>query len=97
MTTTIWSSCVVIPCRALAVVRVEQNRANSSNRVRNDRVVAVPVAARREVALAARVRQEIEQFFIAATVLEGKEPRILGWDDGDAALELIRASATGAR
>ena len=32
--------------------------------------------------------------FIAATVLEGKEPRILGWDDGDAALELIRSSAT---
>ena len=40
------------------------------------------------------VRQEIEQFFIAATVLEGKEPRILGSDDGDAALELILSSAT---
>ena len=48
----------------------------------------------REVVLAARVRQEIEQFFIAATVLEGKEPRILGWDDADAALELMRSSAT---
>jgi inorganic pyrophosphatase len=85
---------VVIPCRALAVVRVEQNRADSSGRIRNDRVLTVPVAARREVALTARIRQEIEQFFIAATVLEGKEPRILGWDDGDAALELIRSSAT---
>jgi inorganic pyrophosphatase len=83
---------VVIPCRALAVVRIEQNRADSSDRIRNDRVLAVPVAARREVALAARVRHEIEQFFIAATALEGKEPRILGWDDGDAALELIRRS-----
>ena len=31
---------------------------------------------------------------IAATVLEGKQPRVLGWDDGDAALELIRSSAT---
>ena len=29
-----------------------------------------------------------------ATELEGKEPRIFGWDDGDAALELIRSSAT---
>jgi hypothetical protein len=46
------------------------------------------------VALAERVRQEIGQFFMAATLLEGKEPRILGWDDGDAALELIRSSAT---
>jgi inorganic pyrophosphatase len=85
---------VVIPCRALAVVRVEQNRADRPGRIRNDRVLAVPVAARREVALAARVRQEIEQFFIAATALEGKEARILGWDDGNAALELIRSAAT---
>jgi hypothetical protein len=28
-----------------------------------------------------------------ATVLEDKEPRILGWEDGDAALKLIRSSA----
>ena len=84
---------VVIPCRALAVVRVEQNKADRSGRIRNDRVLAVPVAARREVALAPRVRQELEQFFIAATALEGKEPRILGWGDGDEALELIRSSA----
>jgi inorganic pyrophosphatase len=88
---------VVIPCRALAVVRVEQNRVDGSGRIRNDRVLAVPVAARRQVVLTARVRQEIEQFFVAVTALEGKEPRILGWDDGDAALELIRASATRAR
>jgi inorganic pyrophosphatase len=84
---------VVIPCRALAVVRVEQNRADGPGRIRNDRVLAVPIPARREAALDARVRQEIEQFFIAATVLEGKDPRILGWDDGGAALELIRSSA----
>ena len=44
----------LIPCRALAVVRVEQNRADSPGRIRNNRVLAVPVAARREVALAAR-------------------------------------------
>jgi inorganic pyrophosphatase len=85
---------VVIPCRALAVVRVEQNKGDSADRIRNDRVLAVPVASRREVALTARVRQEIEQFLVAATALEGKEPRILGWDDGDAALALIRLSAT---
>jgi hypothetical protein len=77
-------------------VRVEQNRGNGLGRIRNDRLLAVPVAARREVALTARVRQELEQFFVAVTVLEGKDPRILGWDDGDAALELIRASATRA-
>ena len=85
---------VVIPCRALAVVRVEQNRADSPGRIRNDRVLAVPVAARRELSLATRIRREIEQFFIAATMLEGKDAAILGWDDGHAALELIRSSAT---
>ena len=57
---------VVIPCRALAVVRVEQNQADNAARIRNDRVLAVPVAARREVALTARVRQEIEQFSAVA-------------------------------
>jgi inorganic pyrophosphatase len=85
---------VVIPCRALAVVRVEQNHAGTGRRIRNDRVLAVPVVARREVALTSRVRQEVEHFFMAATALEGKEARILGWDDGAAALELIRSSAT---
>jgi inorganic pyrophosphatase len=84
---------VVIPCRALAVVCIEQNKGDSADRIRNDRVLAVPVASRREVALTARVRQEIEQFFVAATALEGKEPRILGWGDVEAALALIRSSA----
>ena len=70
---------VVIPCRALGVVRVEQNTAKSSSRIRNDRVIAVPIAARREAALSERVRQELEQFFIAVTALEGKDARILGW------------------
>jgi len=85
---------VVIPCRALAVVRVEQNRADGAGRIRNDRILAVPLVARREAALAARARQEIEQFFIAVTALEGKDPRILGWDDAEAALALIRSSST---
>jgi inorganic pyrophosphatase len=84
---------VVIPCRALAVVRVEQNPGDSPGRLRNDRVVALAVAARRERALSGRVRQELEQFFIAATVLEDKDARILLWDDGAAAVELIESSA----
>jgi inorganic pyrophosphatase len=89
---------VVIPCRALAVVRVEQNNADESGRIRNDRILAVPTAARREAdvvasALPSRVRQEIEQFLLAATALEHKDPKVLEWAGPDEALALIRDSA----
>lgn len=82
---------VVLPCRALGVVQVEQRHAEG-NRIRNDRVLAVPVAARREALITERVRQEIEHFFLAATALEGKDAHIVGWGDGGAALALVRAS-----
>jgi inorganic pyrophosphatase len=90
---------VVVPCRALAVVQVEQNRAGGKGRVRNDRILASPVDARREASSTAerlprRVRDEVEHFFIAATALEGKDARIVGWGDPAAALELLKSSAT---
>ena len=96
---------VVVECRAIGVMHVEQNKTNhdSSMRVRNDRIMALPLAARREqevgniAAFADRVRQELEQFAIAATALEGKDLQVLGWDDGSAALALVRASAISQR
>ncbi len=96
---------VVIPCRAIGVLRVEQNRVNRdpSQRIRNDRVMAIPVEARREHGIAdvaelpERVRQELEQFAIAATALEGKDVRILGWGDAAAALALVRESAAAGK
>ncbi len=59
----------------------------------------MPAEARREAhlvltAVPLRVREEFEQFLLAATALEGKDPRILGWDAGGAALALIRSSST---
>jgi len=91
---------VVIPCRAIGVLQVEQNRRKDdrSERIRNDRVLAIPVEARREHGLAdvlslpARVRQELETFTIAATALEGKDVRIVGWGDATVALQLVRDS-----
>ncbi len=93
---------VVIPCRAVAVLNVEQNRTNHdpSERIRNDRIMCLPIAARREhgitdlASLAARVRQELEQFAVAATALEGKDARVIGWGDAAAALGLVHESAT---
>src|ERR1043165_8002322 len=34
---------VVIECRALGVIRLEQNRKNSKGRERNDRLIAIPI------------------------------------------------------
>ena len=44
---------VVVPCRAIGVLQVEQNRRNRdpSERIRNDRVLSVPLDARRELGL----------------------------------------------
>jgi inorganic pyrophosphatase len=89
---------VVLECRAVGVLQVEQNRENHhpSQRIRNDRIMAIPVEARRERTmetvqnLPERVRQELQQFAIAATALEGKDVRIVGWGDADAAVRLVR-------
>jgi inorganic pyrophosphatase len=90
---------VVITCRALGLIKVDQRIPDSSGRRRNDRILALPVEARREAgltsatALPQRVRDELDVFFMTAAALEGKDPRILGWDGPEAALELIRSSA----
>ena len=45
-------------------------------------------------ALTTRVREELEQFALAATALEGKDLEVLGWGDASAALDLVRASVS---
>jgi inorganic pyrophosphatase len=90
---------VVLPCRAIGVLRIEQTSRSSHERERNDRVVALPVKAPRLDAvqgvrdLSDRVRRELEQFFLAVVAFEGRDLSILGWGDPGEALELIRASA----
>ena len=86
---------IVVSCRPIAVLEVEQN-AKSGGRERNDRIVAEPIAARRPtIELTERVRGELEAFFVAATLFEGKDLRLLGWADAAAAQALIdHTSAT---
>ena len=92
---------VVVPSRAIGVLQVEQNQAqhDPSARVRNDRIMAIPLEARRQhsltdvTTLSARVRQELEQFAVAATVLEGKDVEIVGWGDASTALKVVQESA----
>jgi inorganic pyrophosphatase len=61
-------------------------------RIRNDRLLAVPVASRRAGSLASvedlpsRIRDELAHFTIATTVLEHKDATILGWEGPSAAV-----------
>jgi inorganic pyrophosphatase len=86
---------VVLPCRAAGILRVEQRHASENRRIRNDRLLAVPLAARRGSSLSSvndlpsRIRDELAHFVIATTVLEEKDATILGWDGPDAALRWL--------
>ena len=76
---------VVIECRALGVIRLEQNRKTSRGRERNDRLIVIPTkmprfdSFRKPTDLPVRWRQELEEFFLAATRFEKKDAKILGW------------------
>jgi len=91
---------VVLPCRLLGVLRIEQNAANfdRSTRIRNDRILALPAAARRESHwisvhdIPRRMLEECVQFTIAAAALEGKDVAVLGWGEAADAVALISAS-----
>ena len=90
---------VILPCRAGGILRVEQKHAAESRRIRNDRLLAVPLASRRAGSLASlndlpsRVRDELAHFLIAATALEGKDATVLGWDGPEAALAWLQQLA----
>jgi len=92
---------VVLRCQPVAVIYVEQNKTNRdpSTRVHNDRVLLVPIAARREAeltdlaTLSVRLRAELEHFAGAATALEGKDIRVTGWGGAAEALNLVRRLA----
>jgi len=92
---------VVVACRPLGVLKIEQNTAifDRAKRVRNDRILALPVEARREARwktfadLGERVRDECIVFTRAAAALEGKEVEVLGWGSPEEAVALITAGA----
>jgi inorganic pyrophosphatase len=91
---------VVVLCRAIGVLNMEQNAVNfdRSKRIRNDRVAAVPVEGRRERTVTnlddipERLRDEWIQFSMASAALDGKDVTPLGWGSAEDALALIKAS-----
>jgi inorganic pyrophosphatase len=93
---------VLLRCRAIGIVELEQNRKTGGGRERNDRVVAVPAKAPRldvdDVArLPDRVRAELERFFLEVTFFEEKDAVILGWKGPEAAWQAVRASLRTSR
>ncbi len=86
---------VVIPSRAIGVVRLTQKRHRSGEggRERNDRIIAVPddddrySDARK---LHKRVRKEIEEFFVTNAMMQSKGVKIEGWGGPKEANVLVR-------
>jgi len=76
---------VVLKCRPLGILAVEQKGPPGTARVRNDRVVMLPLLDRRAqalrdvFALTERMRSEFEAFFLAATTLTDKDVRLGPW------------------
>jgi inorganic pyrophosphatase len=90
---------VVLTCRLVGMLAIEQNsRERATRRQRNDRVFAVPIDAPRQSSLKtvsdlpARVKRELEAFFVASTAFENKQLRFRGWSGPAAAERLVRAS-----
>ena len=86
---------VVLTCRALGVLELEQDSKSKGKRVRNDRVLAIPIGYERGHELRTvndlsdRVRDELAHFFTSAVFFEPKNPKVLGWSGPDAAEALI--------
>ncbi|HUJ25162.1 MAG TPA: inorganic diphosphatase [Myxococcales bacterium] len=81
---------VVIPVRLIGVVELSQ-KDEGGERVRNDRLIAVPwEETRTHEDLTDRQRQEIERFFLNSVFFTPKHAKVRGWKGPAAAGKLIR-------
>ena len=89
---------VVIPCRLIGVLQVEQTSVETRDRERNDRLAAVPLNAPNLKSVASvfdlsdRTRAELVRFFLNAVAFEGKDLKILGWAGPGEAESLLASS-----
>jgi inorganic pyrophosphatase len=89
---------VVLTCRPIGVLRVDQADQKSGGRERNDRIAVLPVKATRWESIESvfdtseRTRAELERFFQEVSAFEGKDLKLLGWGDAKDAVALVRAS-----
>jgi inorganic pyrophosphatase len=90
---------VVLPCRPLGILKVDERKKKKNGRQRNDRLLMVPVSADRaehlqsHQDLSRRERQELEHFFLTVTAFTSKNVRILGWEGAEAAVAMLEKYA----
>ena len=85
---------LVLRCKLIGVLQTMQK--TKHNRIRNDRVIAVPKDSHRERELHGvsdlppELKQELEKFFMATDELEAKTLKFLGWQGPAQAKKLVR-------
>jgi len=91
---------VVVKCEPLGMIQMTQPGTGelASKRVQNARVILVPLNSPRDRAIwshadvPARVRAELEVFFLTAVLLDKAGVEIIGWETAQAARELMEKS-----
>lgn len=84
---------VMIPCRLLGALQIEERGARSRA---NHRLLAVPAKAARKdnlrdyQGLGERVLRELERFFVMATSFTSKDPQLRGWVGPHAAHDMVQ-------
>lgn len=83
---------VVIPAKAIGVVRLVDKDPGTSKWQRNDRLIAVPADERRwddATDLEDRIQEELTRFFEVVTIMTGKKVRTEGFEGPKAANRLV--------
>ncbi len=89
---------LVLKCKLIGVLEVTQKK-KGKQKIRNDRLIAVPRDSHREQSdddardLPKQIREEIEKFFVATDELEDKELKFLGWKGPKTGEKLVRQAA----
>src|SRR3954464_15700869 len=89
---------LVLKCKIIGVLEVLQKE-SGKQKIRNDRLIAVPRDAHREKSqddareLSKQVREEIEKFFVATDELDDKKLKFLGWKGPKTGEKLIDQAA----
>ena len=85
---------LVLRCKLIGVLQTLQK--TKHDRIRNDRVIAVPENSHRERELHGvqdlppELKEELEKFFVATDELEAKTLKFLGWKGSAQAKKLVR-------